>query len=160
MFSIFLAKYGNTYFCNIFPPITCCCFWPYRLPSHSSMVVSGCGHTDFALGIPCRARWQPRQWRMRWSSPAGSRGKWWPGRFEGMEWKVFMEGVLWIFLCDIFMYLYDFVCVYIWTYIIFIVIVSKFFVYEHTSLGIVLGHVVAPKSELGLYMFVFLQFRS
>ena len=56
------------------------------------------------------------------------------------------------------MYLYDFVCVYIWTYIIFIF--SKFFVYEHTSFGIVLGHVVAPKSELGLYMFVFLQFRS
>eukprot|EP00435_Cladocopium_sp_Y103_P034315 s3216_g8.t2 len=26
------------------------------LPSHSSMVVTGCGHTDFALGIPCRVR--------------------------------------------------------------------------------------------------------
>ena len=59
MFSIFLANYRKTHFCHIFPP---CCYVQLllltviRLPSHSSMVVTGCGHTDFALGIPCRVR--------------------------------------------------------------------------------------------------------
>ena len=156
MFSIFLAKYGNTNFCNIFPPVTChCCFWPYRLPSHSSMVVAGCGHTDFALGIPCRVRALA-------AAPVTDEVIVTCREQGEVVTRTFrrhgMEGVLWIFLCDIFMYLYDFVCVYIWTYIIFMF--SKFFVYEHTSFGIVLGHVVAPKSGFCLYMFVFLQFRS
>ena len=50
-------------FATFFLTVSPCCYVPLllkrpstRLPSHSSLVVTGCGHTDFALGIPCRVR--------------------------------------------------------------------------------------------------------